>query len=209
MVCTPATIFGPFEQTMFLGSSIMSFSASQGWNDQASEVTVQLVTDNCAGNKFYWDGDLNKQSWAIADPGFVGLTTPIIGAPAYFRVGDFEYSGLIQSWEETNSESEAPVYQVKLVDPRAILENCQIIINEYAGGVGSTYNLINAFGFSETFGSVLCPEIFQSAPGLYVPGNGSIDGTVFGSPAAGSLAAGCRLRAGQPQSPGRQARAAA
>lgn len=160
----------------------MSFSASVGWNEQVSEVTIQLVEDNCDGAKKYFNSTLSKTNFSTADPGFFGLTTPIIGSPTYFRVGDFEFSGLVQSWEETHAQSGNPTYQVKLVDPRAILENSQIIINEYAGGVGSLYNIINAYGYMETFG-IGCPQYYQVVPGLYVPGDGAPDGAVFGSPA--------------------------
>lgn len=184
--CDNPNIFGGFNHHLFLGCSVMSFSANVGWNEQQSEVTVQLVEDTCAPPvgrpKVYYDTDLEPQDWTLADPGFFGLSYPIIGSPAYFRVGDFEYSGIIQGWEQSNSESGNPVYSVKLVDPRGIIENAQVIINEYAGGVGSIYNLINAFGFMESFGGT-CIETYQSAPGVYSPGNGGPDGTVFGSPA--------------------------
>lgn len=178
--CGSSNVFGGFEQTLFLGCSVMSFSASAGWNEQQSEVTVQLVKDPCAANKTYFTTALTSSTWSAADPGFVGLSTDIIGAPVYFRVGNFEFSGLVQSWDETGSVSGNPTYQVKIVDPRAVLENCQVIINEYAGGVGSIYNLVNVFGYMETFGAA-CPEYYQSSPGVYSAGSGSVDGTVFGS----------------------------
>jgi hypothetical protein len=165
----------------------MSFSASGGWNEQVSEVTVQLVEDTCTAPaeapKRYFDLSLAEQTTTAVDPGFFGLTTPIIGAPVYFRVGDFEFSGLVQSWEQQNSASGNPVFSVKIVDPRQILEGAQAIINEYAGGVGAIHNLINCFGYSESTGSGNCPEYYQSAPGVYTLGNGSVDGTIFGSPA--------------------------
>ena len=39
---------GPYEQTLFLGCSVLSFSASAGWNGQASELTVELAQDTCS-----------------------------------------------------------------------------------------------------------------------------------------------------------------
>lgn len=184
--CTPSNIYGKFNQTLFLGCSISSFSASAGYNEQQSEITVQLVEDTCIPDpsypKKYYDADLTIQDWSAADPGFYGLTTPIIGAPVYFRFGDFEFSGLVQNWKEIYSESAFNVYEVKIVDPRQILENSQVIINEYAGGVSTLYNIINAFGFMETLGAS-CPQMYQSTPGLYVAGDGAPDGAVFGSPA--------------------------
>src|SRR5208283_3205138 len=106
--CLPINLVGPFQQTMFLGCSVVSFSASVGWSTQASELTVQLVQDPCPSDagKIYYDNLLNQQVWKNADPGFVGdvanwngATPPdIIGCAAYFRFGTFEYCGLIQSW---------------------------------------------------------------------------------------------------------------
>lgn len=175
--CSPSNVYGGgFTQTLFLGCSVSSFSASAGLNEQISELTVQLVEDSCASPdgtfKRYYDEVLEPQEWTDPDPGFYGLTLNIIGAPVYFRVGNFEFSGLVQSWEESYSESGFPTYTVKIVDPRQILENCQLIINDYAGSVENVPNLINVFGFAESFGDVSCPEL--------TPG---VDGPIFGSPA--------------------------
>ncbi len=209
--CGPEAVHGEFEHTLFLGCSVMSFSASAGWNEQQSEVTIQLVEDNCVppngAPKYYYDSNLTKQQWNLADPGFFGVieagkdvdtgaggngyNVPIIGAPAYFRVGDFEYTGLIQSWEETNSDTGNPTYVVKLVDPRAIIENSHVIVNDHAGTVGPVANIINAYGFLEAAFGVGCPDWYQAAPGFYRASTSTqrqsrfelIDGTVFGSPA--------------------------
>ncbi len=178
--CSPTTVFGPFDQTLFLGVSIMSFSASAGWNDQVSEVTIQLVEDNCvnSGGKKYWDCNLAAQTTTAVDIGFIGLDrwlaadgtqysgvqrvgadtkvftgADIIGSPVYFRIGSFEFAGLLQSFEQSNSASGRPTYSVKLVDPRQILEGAQLILGEYAGGVGSVKNLFNPFGAMEIFGT--------------------------------------------------------
>jgi len=189
--CTPQNIYGSFEQTNFLGCSVMSFSASAGLNEQVSELTVQLVRDTCDQNtKVYYDSTLTRQTTTAADPGFVGeeLDEAIIGAPAYFRVADFEFSGIIQSWTKQNSESGNPVYTVKLVDPRQILEGAQLIIGDYAGGVGNTLNLFNVFGAMESLG-MTSPlyygdgEDFGADPVVYKPGDLNPDGATFGSPA--------------------------
>jgi len=186
--CTPSSVYGGFQQTLFLGCSVMSFSASQGWNQQAGEITVQLVKDDCASpsgyNKLYYDTTLSPQTTTSADPGFFGLSYDIIGAPAYFRVANFEFSGLIQSWEETHSDSANPTYQVKIVDPRRILEGTQLIINEYAGSVNNVHNLINVYGYAESTGSNNCPQYFQTSPGTYsTTDTGVVDGATFGTPA--------------------------
>ncbi len=143
----------PPKQTLFLGCSIASFSVSVGWNQQVGELTVELVQDTCASPvgtyKVYWDSDLEEQQWTDADPGFI---EPNIGAPVYFRVGEFEWCGIVQSFEERNGTSGRPIYTVKLVDPRQILEGATLIIGNYAGSIYGVSNLINVFGYMETFG---------------------------------------------------------
>jgi len=166
--CEPQNQYGPFAQTLFLGCSIMSFSASVGWNEQISEVTVQLVKDPCqpavGSTKTYYNNYLVASEWEDVDPGFYGVshqdpedmntTIPglnLIGVPVYFRVADFEFSGLIQSWEEKKATSEGnPTYVVKIVDPREILDGTQLIVGNYSGSVFGTYNLLNVFGYFES-----------------------------------------------------------
>lgn len=185
--CTPQTVYGGYDQTLFLGCSVMSFTASAGWGSQSSNLTVNLVKDTCAGPKVYWDGTLTRQSWTAADPGFLGLTYRIVGCPVYFRVADFEFSGIVQSWNETNSASGKPTYQVIITDPRQIIQNAQIITGDYQGGVGNITNIINAYGFLEAFGdsSVSCPQYSQVSQGVYSPGDLSPDWAVFGSESGG------------------------
>lgn len=177
-----------FEQTLFLGSSVQSFSANVGWNQQQSELTVQLVDDDCIGvgyrPKEYWSSSLTRRVTTLADPGFVGLSNNIIGVPVYFRIADFEFSGLVQSWTENKGTGGNPTYTVKVVDPREILEGTQLIINDYAGGVGNNFNLFNCFGYMEQFG-IECPEFHQSSPTVYNPGDAGVDGAMFGTPAGG------------------------
>lgn len=190
--CTPASTYGGFQHTLFLGCSVSSFSASVGWNEQVSQCTVQLVEDPCPTSeespKVYWDAGLDPGSITGADPGFLGESNDIIGCPAYFRVGDFEFSGIIQSWTKSRSTSGNPVYSVNLVSPQQILEGTQLIINEYAGSVGSTPNLFNCFGYMESFGST-CPQTYLDAlpptPDNYALGDEDPDGAIFGTPAGG------------------------
>lgn len=151
--CSPSSIYGPFGRYLFLGCSISRFSMSTGWNEQQSELTIELVQACDTELKYYYDQYLNLQSTTEADPGF---TYPNIGSPAYFRAGDFEWCGLIQSWTEANNSSGRPIYTVKLVDPRSILEGAQIIIGDYGGPIDE-YNLFNVFGFAEYFGGTTCP----------------------------------------------------
>ena len=195
----PINTVGPFEQTLFLGCSIQSISSSLGWNEQQSTLTVTLVEDTCPSlpdkPKVYYPKPGLKYSWHDADPGF---TSPTIGAPVYFRIGSdpawpveendlaqgegFEIAGIIQSWTKDYSPNGNPTYSVQIVDPRLLLQNLEIIISDYAGGVygGSgpgIYNLINAYGWLEyttkkNTDNEGCPQK-------------QVKGANFGSPAGG------------------------
>ena len=172
-VCGPATKVGPFEQTMFLGCSIQDVTMSHGWNDQQSTITVKLVEDNCdvpidAPSKVFYDRPGHKGSTRSKDP---GLFYPDIGAPVYFRLGDFEFAGLVQNWEKTNSTSSNPTFTVTIADPRLLLENLTMIVSNYADNVESLYNLINPYGYLESLG-IACAQQ-------------QINGASFGSPAGG------------------------
>jgi hypothetical protein len=159
--CQPNRIYGPLPQTSFLGCSVISFVMSQGWNEQASELTVELVQDPCISRKIWWDENLNRQSGERADPGF---KYPEPGSPVYFRIetdpdaatpaerGGFEYSGLVSSWTEKTDSAGNPIFTVKISDPRDVLGNSQVVLNNYTGSVFNIYNLINVQGFVEAFG---------------------------------------------------------
>ncbi|MBU2052407.1 hypothetical protein KKH13_04355 [Patescibacteria group bacterium] len=208
--CTPASTFGPVDHTIFLGLSVLSFNASLGWGEQVSQLTVQLAEDTCTSvtGKVYWDSNLIQQTTGAADDGFLGedrWETPsgsrysgaqldgadtlvssaieLVGLPAYFRVGNFEFSGLIQSWVKEKSSSANPVYTVVLNDPRQLLEGTRLITNEYSGSVGDTYNLFNAYGYMEAFGN-FCPQLYYNGT-AYVLGDSGYDGATFGSAAGG------------------------
>ena len=179
--CSPANIYGPRQQTIFLGSSVQSVSCSVGWNEQQSSLTVVLVDDFCEvpadkPAKVYYPKPGSRVETRDADPGF---TKPTIGVPVYFRIGGdsansddiFEFAGILQSWTEDRSAGGYPVYTVQIVDPRLILQNLEVIVSDYAGGVGDVYNLINAYGWLESKG-YSCPQTL-------------VNGANFGSPAGG------------------------
>ena len=152
-LCTPSRVYGPYEHFLFLGCSITSVSCNIGWNEQIGQCDIQLVEDTCSAPanhpKIYYDENLQRQETLDPDPGF---TFPTIGSPAYLRLGNFEYCGLVQSYTKTNNEGGNPTYNVTLVDPRQILQGAQLILADYAGDIYNTPNTFNIYGFAESFG---------------------------------------------------------
>jgi hypothetical protein len=179
--CSPARIYGPLPQTLFLGCSVLSFSATIGWNGQASNLTVELVQDTCEGPRVWWDNNLQRQtSTNMADPGFI---IPEPGCMVYFRMeedsdetteaarGGFEYAGIIQSWNEKYDAQGNPVYTVKITDARAILSNSQVIVNGHSGTTAGVWNLLNVYGFVEALGSVICNATYSGTMGGFTSDN--------------------------------------
>jgi hypothetical protein len=141
----------PIEQQYLLGASISSYSLNLGWNTNSSTLSVNLVEDP-------------------ATSGVGGYFTPFhddapqVGEPIYFNHTDgtdtFEYGGLLQSWEQSNSQGGKPLYRVTITDAREILEGTQIIIGDYNGHIKSVPNLFNVYGYLENnqFGSAHVTE---------------------------------------------------
>ena len=168
-VCGPQNITGPVEHTLFLGCSVVDFSCTMGWNEQSSSIDVTLVEDPCTAPsshpKNYYPLPGQSRTTTAADPGFI---YPTIGAPVYFKIGSFEFAGVVQSWSRKNDTGGNPTFQISITDPRFLLENLQIIVSDYADSVSNVYNLINAYGYLESLG-YYCPNSF-------------IGGAAFGSP---------------------------
>tara|TARA_Y100001963_G_C6793349_1_gene456988 strand:- start:6056 stop:11392 length:5337 start_codon:yes stop_codon:yes gene_type:complete len=61
----------------------------------------------------------------------------------------FTFGGILQSYTENRSSAGNPLYSVKLTDPREILTNTQLILNNYQGTTFNNKNLFNVYGFLE------------------------------------------------------------
>lgn len=139
------TVCGPFAQTLFLGASIISFSASLGWNGDQGSLTVELAEDSCRGTKIYYESAGIPR--VTSQPDF--FNPPKVGSPVYFKFGSFTFGGILQNWEQQVDPKGGKTYTVKVVDGLEILENTQVIINNYTGQTFGVPNLINAFGYTE------------------------------------------------------------
>tara|TARA_R100000008_G_scaffold86760_1_gene81432 strand:- start:8037 stop:13319 length:5283 start_codon:yes stop_codon:yes gene_type:complete len=61
----------------------------------------------------------------------------------------FTFGGILQSYTENRSTGGNPLYSVKLTDPREILSNAELILNNYQGTTFNNKNLYNIYGFLE------------------------------------------------------------
>lgn len=61
----------------------------------------------------------------------------------------FVFGGILQSVVESRSPNGNPLYSVQVTDPREILGNCIVVLNDYAGTTFNNKNLYNVYGFLE------------------------------------------------------------
>lgn len=167
-------------QTLFLGCSIQNFKCSLGWNESASTLSARIIRDTCSVDdadepKIYYDENLNKQFTRDPDPGFkiygeAANQPPEIGAPCYFRFGDFEFCGILQSWQQADSATDTDIYDVTLSAPTDLLQGVSLILSEYAGPVRG-FNIFNVYAFQEHYNGYKAGLFTQFAE----------DGVLFGT----------------------------
>jgi hypothetical protein len=59
------------------------------------------------------------------------------------------FGGILQSYLQNRGPGGNPLYSVQVTDPREILSNTVVILNNYAGTVFNTQNMFNVYGFLE------------------------------------------------------------
>ncbi len=165
-----------FVQQTFLGASIIDFSISAGFGDDSSSVSVNLINDEYnsgdvqglgLGDDVYHNGNNDA------------FVPPIMGSPVYFKFGTahatveqafrktvddiygfdtsqnnpghfhFAFGGVLQAINETRDTGGNPKFSANVVDPREVLANVQLILNNYAGSTFNNKNMYNIYGFLE------------------------------------------------------------
>jgi len=65
----------------------------------------------------------------------LGEPVDIIGCPVFFQLDDFVFCGIVKSWKSINSGTGGRSYQVDIEGPNEIVNQAQLILNNYSGGV--------------------------------------------------------------------------
>jgi hypothetical protein len=126
----------------FLGATVLSFNGSLGWGTQESSVTIDVIEDCEAGDNFIGD-DLE----IIGGP----VNFPSIPYPAeWIAAGSpkFSFNGVVTNWTVQKGNN-GKTYNIKLVDPRQLLENTMVIVDTYAGPPAAVTNYFNVYAFYE------------------------------------------------------------
>jgi hypothetical protein len=167
-----------FEQQTFLGASIRNFGMSAGYGDSTSTLSVELVNDeyNKSDEKQYND-PLGDDVYHNGQ--FDRFSPPPVGSPVFFKfgkkrasvneaykatydslygtneasgsIGEFHlcFGGILQSYVQNRGPGGNPLYSAQVVDPREILSNVTLILNNYAGTTFNSANMYNLYGFLE------------------------------------------------------------
>lgn len=163
------------DQQTFLGASIRSFSANAGFGDTSSTLNVELVVDpdnvgdgtaQGTGQDVYHNGKEDD------------FAPPPAGSPVFFAMGSqfrpttavykhmldvyynrstansadknhFLFGGILQSYVRTKSPDGLPLFSVALTDPREILSNVKVLLNNFTGTVIDQSNVLNVYGLLE------------------------------------------------------------
>jgi hypothetical protein len=124
----------------FLNATVLSFNTSLGLGSaQESTLNVDLIED-CESDP----PDQFMPAYGLIE----------VGAPVYFstKLADnngFAFGGVLSSWTSSQGAS-GKVYNVKIVDPRQLLENVVLILDSYAGDpIQLSSNYINIYAAYE------------------------------------------------------------
>lgn len=90
----------------------------------------------------------------------------------------FIFGGILQSYTQNRGPDGNPLYSAQIVDPREILSNATVLLNNYAGTTYNNKNLINAYGYLEHDPSDTLQSIFDGAFKNEVKKVVAADGTV-------------------------------
>lgn len=138
--------------------------------------TTIYADDKLLPGKLYYEFSSNSNSTGVVskyyyypDPGFLGnpnrvstngtfsYTTgtvnsgyDIIGTPVYFKMGNFTFGGIVQSWEE-NYSSGGNQYKVNIEGMQTVLNNAYIIVGDYAGSIFSKNDNSTQYGAPRSY----------------------------------------------------------
>ena len=167
-----------FAQQTFLGASVRNFSINAGYGDSASTMSIDLVEDEFnksdkkplgLGADVYHNGQKDIFSPPFTgSPVFFNFGKSLVSVnDSYKKMYDdlynmkyaeqiqasgqfhFNFGGILQSFVQNRGTDGNPLYSAQVVDPREILSNVVLILNNYAGTTFNNKNMFNLYGFLE------------------------------------------------------------
>lgn len=127
-----------YQQTRFLGATILSWQTRLGWGTDASEVTVTVAEDTSTATKRAY----NPFGITFFTTSQDSFNPPTLGSACMFRYGTFKFGGILENWEK-NGGSNGFTYSVRLRSPSKVLSNSQVILSGLGSNSTGSTNLIN------------------------------------------------------------------
>jgi hypothetical protein len=118
--------------TKFCGASVTSIQSQAGFQEQSSDLLVNVVEDP-SQNDIY--------------------TSPAKGTPLSFTFGGFYYAGIVQNDAMRRDTSGNPVYTVRLGSPSSLIEGVQVVLDGYIGMDLVCPNFLGVYGYLERGGN--------------------------------------------------------
>lgn len=118
----------------FLGATVLSFNCQLGLGSSESTLNVDLIED-CE--------DVPTDFFLPKDESVV------VGAPVYFTAGAFSFGGVLQNWTYSQGGS-GRTFNVRVTDPRQLLENAVVITDSYLGPPTQGINYFNVYAYWES-----------------------------------------------------------
>lgn len=138
----------PLNETVkFLGASVVNFNCTMGWGESSSTLNVTLVEDIKNGDSFTEVVQIGTELNSLGNS--VPITTSIIGRSFIFDFHGWQFGGIVQSWTR-NQSSGGETIQVVMIDPRDVLSNTVLILDNYINPVNRVPNIFNIYGYVET-----------------------------------------------------------
>lgn len=112
--------------------------------------------NNLVPGKVYYVPEGNKvvsKYFYGPDPGFYAdmanpeTSVDIIGCAVYFKYNEFEFAGIVKSWENTGSSGGTKTYTVNIESPSFLLSQTQMILGDYDGAIFVKSPVFPPYGF--------------------------------------------------------------
>lgn len=139
----PATVEQAFRQTfddLYGIKTLPDKIANNAWG-------IQFPTYTWDANNF---NELPSFHLVDRDAGLVQDRSALWNIDTIWRGrAHFNFGGILQSYTQNKGPGGKPTYSVQLTDPREILSNVAVLLNNYQGTTFNNKNLINLYGFLE------------------------------------------------------------
>lgn len=180
-------------QQSFLGASIRNFNMNGGFGDSSSTLSIDLIVDEYNksdgsglgfGDDVYHNGNGDgfippmvgspvffkfgpshasvDEAYRLTFDKLYGISTMV--APNINGSGHLVFGGILQSYVENRGPGGNPLYTAQVIDPREILSNVTLILNNYTGSLYDTKNVFNVYGFLE---QNITPNLFNTLKSFF------------------------------------------